>query len=318
MVANPTRRLTSRLKARHITPGHLFIELNGLFKSIIKALRPHQWAKNSLMFLPLLLAHSVTVAAVLSELFAFACFSLAASASYMVNDLLDIESDRRHPGKRFRPFAAGDLSAFTGICLIVFFLFAAFAGASLLPVRFLIWLSVYLVSTLAYSFYLKRVPLVDVIVLSGLYTLRIEAGAATTHTPISDWMAGFSIFLFLALAFVKRFAELENLRAKAVPPRNGRGYRVSDIEQLRAFGTASSYAAVVVFAIYINGPNVAQLYRHHGFLWLIVPLQILWLSRVWLLASRGELNEDPVAFALTDRMSLLIGAAVALLALLAV
>ena len=161
---------------------------------------------------------------------------------------------------------------------------------------------------------MKRVALVDVLVLSGLYTLRLLAGGAATHTVISHWLAGFSIFLFLSLAFVKRFAELENLRASGSPPKNGRGYLVADMQQLRGFGTASAYAAVVVFANYISGRDVVKLYHEPGRLWLIVPLMILWLSRIWLLASRGELNEDPVLFAVTDRMSLLIGAAVVAIA----
>jgi len=175
----------------------------------------------------------------------------------------------------------------------------------------------YLVTTLAYSLWLKRIALVDVLVLSGLYILRLLAGGAATLTPISHWLAGFSLFLFLSLAIVKRFAELENLRVRNATPKNGRGYLLADLEQLRSFGTASAYAAVVVFAIYISGLDVMKLYRNPPLLWLMVPLMLLWLNRVWLLASRGELDEDPVAFALTDKMSLLIGAAVAAIGLLA-
>jgi 4-hydroxybenzoate polyprenyltransferase len=158
----------------------------------------------------------------------------------------------------------------------------------------------------------------DVLILSGLYTLRMMAGSAATGTHISHWLAGFSMFLFFSLAIVKRFAELENLRASNSVPRNGRGYLVADIEQLRSFGTASAFAAVVIFAIYISGSDVTVLYRDPSRLWLIMPLMILWLCRVWLLASRGELHEDPVVFALTDGMSLLIGAAVAVIVLLAI
>jgi len=156
-----------------------------------------------------------------------------------------------------------------------------------------------------------------VMVLSGLYILRLLAGGAATQTQISHWLAGFSMFLFLSLAIVKRFAELENLRASSSTPKNGRGYLLADLPQIRSFGTASAYAAVVVFAIYISGPDVVKLYRQPRLLWLIVPLMILWLNRVWLLASRGVLDEDPVAFALTDRMSQCIGIAVAVIALLA-
>ena len=158
----------------------------------------------------------------------------------------------------------------------------------------------------------------DVLVLSGLYTLRLLAGSAATDSHISPWLAGFSIFLFFSLAIVKRFAELENLRSTGLPPRNGRGYLVADIDQLRSFGTSSAFAAVMIFAIYISGSDVMKLYRRPQLLWLIMPFMILWLCRVWLLASRGELSEDPLVFALTDRMSLAIGAAIAAIALLAI
>ena len=188
----------------------------------------------------------------------------------------------------------------------------------MLPPAFTGWLLLYLGTTLAYSWFLKRIALVDVLVLSGLYTLRLLAGSAATESHISDWLAGFSIFLFFSLAIVKRFAELENLRSSGLPPRNGRGYLIADADQLRSFGTASAFAAVMVFAIYISSSDVVVLYRRAQLLWLIMPLMILWLCRIWLLASRGELDEDPLVFAFTDRMSLVIGTAVAAITLLAV
>ena len=284
----------------------------------MKAARIHQWAKNLLIFLPLLLAHGVTLRRLLTALLAFICFSLTASATYIINDLLDIEADRRHARKRTRPFASGDLSALAGLLTVVVLLSVALLGIRALPEMFYAWLLLYLVTTLAYSLYLKRIAIVDVLVLSGLYTLRLQAGSAATQTPISHWLAGFAIFLFLSLAIVKRFAELENLRATGAHPKSGRGYLLADIEQIRSFGTASAYASVVIFAIYISGRDVVTLYHRSFLLWFIVPLMILWLSRVWLLASRGELNEDPVVFALSDGMSLLIGAAVAAVTLLAI
>jgi 4-hydroxybenzoate polyprenyltransferase/phosphoserine phosphatase len=318
MVANPSMGLRARLLARRIRPVREFQERSGTMISVLKALRPHQWVKNLLIFLPLLLSHVFAINRLLTALLAFCCFSLTASATYIVNDLLDIEADRRHLKKRRRPFASGDLSAFTGAGIAAACLLLAFGGARLLSADFNGWLLFYLGTTLAYSLYLKRVALVDVLILSGLYTLRLLAGGAATHTPISHWLAGFSTFLFFSLAIVKRFAELENLRASGAPPRNGRGYLVADIDQLRSFGTASAFAAVVIFAIYISGSDVIMLYHKPQLLWLIVPLMLLWLCRVWLLASRGELDEDPVVFALTDRMSLCMGAAVAVIALLAV
>jgi 4-hydroxybenzoate polyprenyltransferase/phosphoserine phosphatase len=317
MVANPSLRLRMRLKARGIRPAHLFLERVPAFKSVWKAVRPHQWAKNLLIFIPLLCSHALTRGKLLTALAAFCCFSLTASSAYIVNDLLDMEADRRHPRKRLRPFAAGDLSAFTGIVIAALFLAVGLVGAHLLPGRFFAWLLIYLATTLAYSLYLKRIALVDVLALSDLYILRLLAGGTVTQTPISHWLAGFSMFLFLSLAIAKRFAELENLRASNAVPRNGRGYLVNDLDQLRSFGTASAYAAVVVFAIYISGPDVVKLYHQPRLLWLTVPLMILWLNRVWLLASRGEMDEDPVAFALTDSMSQVIGIVVVAVALLA-
>jgi 4-hydroxybenzoate polyprenyltransferase len=173
-------------------------------------------------------------------------------------------------------------------------------------------------STAAYSARLKRIPIVDVLVLSGLYTLRLLAGSSATSSHISHWLGGFSVFLFFSLAIAKRFAELQNLLASQSVPKNGRGYILSDIEQLRAFGTSSAFAAVIIFANYISGRDVVVLYRNATLLWMILPLMILWLCRVWLLASRGKLDEDPVVFALTDRMSLLIGIAAIVVTLLAV
>jgi len=317
MVANPSLGLRMGMRTRGIRPTRLFEERRSPLQAMLKAMRVHQWAKNLLIFVPLLLSHGLSIARLLTALLAFLCFSFAASATYMVNDLLDIEADRRHARKRLRPFASGDLSAVAGLGAVVVLLLLALSGARFLAAGFYGWLLLYLASTLAYSLYLKRIALVDVLVLSGLYTLRLQAGSAATQTPISHWLAGFSVFLFLSLAIVKRFAELENLRASNSPPKNGRGYLVADIEQLRSFGTSSAYAAVVVFSIYISSQSVMTLYRKPSLLWLMVPLMLLWLSRVWLLASRGQLNEDPVVFALTDRMSLLIGVVVVVVALLA-
>jgi 4-hydroxybenzoate polyprenyltransferase/phosphoserine phosphatase len=317
MIANPTVRLRMRLKSRGIQPARVFVEQEPVVRSIFKALRPHQWAKNLLIFIPLLCSHAITSAKSWAALAAVGCFCLTASSAYILNDLLDIEADRRHPRKRLRPFAAGHLSGFMGLVIALLLMVVGLAGAAELPGSFFPCLLAYLATTFAYSVYLKRVVLVDVMVLSGLYILRLFAGSSVTQTPISQWLAGFSMFLFLSLAMVKRFAELENLRAAGAVPKNGRGYLLADLDQLRSFGTASAYAAVVIFAIYITGTDVTNLYHRHRMLWFTVPLMILWLNRVWLLASRGELNEDPVAFALTDLMSQLIGAAVLLIVLLA-
>jgi 4-hydroxybenzoate polyprenyltransferase len=169
-----------------------------------------------------------------------------------------------------------------------------------------VWLGIYAVTTTAYSFVLKRIVLMDVIVLSLLYTIRIFTGSAASGVPVSNWLGGFSVFFFLSLAFVKRFAELENLKMRDMAPSNGRGYIVSDIEQLRSFGTAAGYASVVVLMLYINNLD-QRLYHHPSRLWLLLPVLLMWISQLWLLASRGELNEDPVVYAITDKRSILLG-----------
>ncbi|MFP5227382.1 MAG: UbiA family prenyltransferase [Acidobacteriota bacterium] len=319
MIANPVPPLRARLRSHGVTVEREFQDRRTTARAVLKALRLHQWAKNILIFVPMLLAHALRAGAFAEAALAFVSFSLCASATYIVNDLLDIESDRRHPRKRSRPFAAGDLSAITGVLIGAAFLGGSIAiAAALLPAAFLLWLFLYLVGTLSYSLVLKRVVLVDVLVLSGLYTVRMLAGSSATQVPISPWLAAFSVFLFLSLAMVKRFSELQNTRALGQAVANGRGYLLGDIEQLRSFGTASAYAAVVVFSFYIGDSGKAgTLYRHPIRLWLITPLMIYWISRVWLLASRGELDEDPVIFAVTDRISLFTGFAVAVIAALA-
>ena len=333
MVANPHRSLSSALRSASIVPALTFTDQASTLKAWLKAIRLHQWAKNTLIFLPLILAHTRSAALFLGAAIAFLSFGLCASATYIVNDLLDLEADRKHISKRRRPFAAGDLSPLAGAVVICLFLLTSLVLAIALPhviaglapdvalrfpYKFLQWMGVYLVSTLAYSLYLKRRVLLDVIVLSGLYTVRILAGSAATGVVVSTWLAAFSIFFFLSLAFVKRFAELENLIQRNANPSNGRGYRTTDIEQLRSFGTASAYASVVVLTLYIsNLADSAHLYRHTTRLWLLVPILLLWLSRLWLLASRGDLHEDPVVYAITDRRSLALGVLVMAVVLLA-
>jgi 4-hydroxybenzoate polyprenyltransferase/phosphoserine phosphatase len=318
MVANPTLSLRLALHFRRIPVARIFLHKQPLTRTLLKAIRIHQWAKNILLVVPLLLSHKLRPEAIGAAVAAFFCFSFIASANYLFNDLLDIESDRRHPAKRFRPFAAGDLPVLSCVTLALALVAAAVALLPILPHQFLLWLGVYIVSTTAYSFYFKKIALVDVLLLSGLYTLRLLAGGAATRTVISPWLAAFSIFLFLSLAMVKRFSELENLRERGAAGTHGRGYLAGDLQQIRSFGTSSATAAVLVFMMYIARPDVTVLYKHADRLWLIVPLMLFWLYRVWFLGSRGEMDEDPVIFALRDRVSLAVGACVLTVALLAV
>jgi 4-hydroxybenzoate polyprenyltransferase len=315
MVANPTFSLRLALRTRQIPVARTFVDRRPLLRTLLKAIRLHQWAKNTLLLLPVLLSHKLYPEIISAAIAAFFCFSFMASANYLVNDMLDIESDRHHPSKRFRPFASGDLPVSGGIALVFLLVAASLAIVPWLPREFAIWLGVYIVSTTAYSFYLKKLALVDVLTLSMLYTLRLLAGGAATGIEISHWLAGFSIFLFLSLAMVKRFSELETMRQRGVAATYGRGYQVADFEQIRAFGTSCATAAVVVFSLYISRFDVTVLYKHAGRLWLIVPLMLFWLYRIWLLGSRGEMDEDPVVFALRDRVSLAVGVAVVAVAI---
>jgi 4-hydroxybenzoate polyprenyltransferase/phosphoserine phosphatase len=316
-VANPTLGLRLSLRGSGRSAARSFDDSRPLLPTLLKAIRLHQWAKNILLFFPLLLSHQIGLRTLLPAIAAFFCFSFVASANYLVNDLLDIENDRHHHRKRLRPFAAGDLPVPLGVALALLLLAASCSILPLLPLAFAEWLLVYIITTTAYSLYLKRIVLIDVLVLSGLYALRMMAGGAATGTFISPWLTSLAVFLFLSLAMVKRFSELSTLREQGVTNSHGRGYRVDDLEQIRSFGTASAYASVVVFSLYITRPDVEDLYHHSGRLWLIVPLMLYWLHRVWLLASRGELDEDPVIFALRDGISLTIGVIIAILAVYA-
>jgi 4-hydroxybenzoate polyprenyltransferase len=283
-------------------------------KSLGKALRIQQWATNLLVFVPLLLAHSFRPALVLNALAAFFCFCTIASSSSILIDLLDLESNGLHLKERSRTVVAGDMSVQAGLAISGLLAALSFAVAAHLPRRFPSFVLFYLIVTLAYSLKLQRVVLVDVITLSGLYTVRMVAGSVATHISISPWLAAFSTFFFLNLAMVKRFTELQNLHERDAHPTKATGYLLNDIEQVRGFGTASAYASIVIFALYINGHDVSALYHHPARMWLMMPFLILWVSRVWLLASRGTLHEDPAVFALTDRMSLLLGLAMGLIA----
>ncbi|MBS1813267.1 MAG: UbiA family prenyltransferase [Acidobacteria bacterium] len=327
MVANPHWRLLRALRNDKVQPARHFLDRSHRLKAFIKAVRLHQWAKNILIFVPLCLAHMLTPNRIVAAITAFFSISFCASATYIINDLLDIEADRRHPRKNRRAFASGDLSPITGVAIIAVFLAIAIALAVALPYiyrslpgvdgakeildphyPFLLWLTVYTVSTLAYSIRLKRMMLVDVLVLSGLYTVRIVAGANATDVVVSPWLAAFSIFFFLSLAFVKRFSELYMMAERNIEKPSGRGYHVEDLEQIRSFGTAAGYAGVVVLTMYISTPDNVQLYRHATRLWLLAPVLLLWISRIWMTTSRGEMHEDPVVYAILDKRSWILGA----------
>lgn len=286
----------------------------------LRALRIEQWVKNLLIFLPVLLAHRIGEWDLFSRsLLAFFAFGFAASAGYIVNDLLDLEADRAHPRKRHRPFASGELSSAAGLMVAPLLLATGMALALFLPGGALAALGAYLILTTIYSLLLKQIALLDMLALAALYTLRIFAGALATGVPVSEWLLAFSIFVFLSLAAVKRYAEVLRLRRETsnIARVAGRGYYPADLELIRPLGLTSGTIAVLVLALYINSATVTRLYSRPALLWLIGPLLWFWISRVWLLAHRGELKEDPVFFAVRDPVTWGVAAAAGVVILLA-
>lgn len=276
-------------------------------RPVLRAVRLHQWAKNLLIFVPLVLSHRFTDTTALWHAgLAFLAFGLCASAMYVINDLVDCEADRQHPDKRHRPFAAGDLSTGFGLGLAPLLLLAGFALASLVSLSFAGLLLAYVTTTLLYTFVFKPLAVLDVIVLAGLYTLRIVAGAVAIQSPITYWLLAFSLFLFFSLALVKRYAELHNLQNRQEARSQRRGYQASDLPLVSNMGLTSAYLSVLIFALYLNEPGIQARYSTPVWLWVATPTLLYWLSRIWLLASRGRLHEDPVLFAVRDRVSYLI------------
>jgi 4-hydroxybenzoate polyprenyltransferase len=269
-----------------------------------KLLRVHQWAKNALVFVPLATAHRFDLPALGAAIAAFVAFSLAASAIYIVNDLADIDADRKHPTKKNRPLAAGTLPAAAALYVAGGLVLAAIAIAFLVTSEFMAVLGFYLVLTTAYSFYLKRKMLVDVIALAILYTTRVIAGAAAAAVPLSAWLLVFSIFIFTTLALTKRYVELAARIDGDLPDPSNRDYRKSDLSVVAALAAGAAFNAVTVFALYISSDAVHHLYRRPDALWLICPILMYWLSRILMLAHRRALDDDPVLFALKDLNSL--------------
>ena len=316
-----------------VTPGALLrqsltklgkpVEIIGTRTSTLKAvwreLRPHQWVKNILLAVPLILAHEFFA---LDKLFAlavaFLAFSACASSVYVMNDLMDLEADRAHPRKRLRPLASGALPLPFGPLLVVSLLATAFSVSFVcLPLLFVGFLVVYLVLNVLYSGWLKKKIMVDVLLLAGFYTLRILAGGIAVAVTVTEWLMAFSMFFFLSLAFVKRYAELSRLQLSESKKAPGRGYYVADLSLIESMGPNCGFLAVLVLALYIHSPHIKPAYNSVIPLWLLCPLLLYWISRIWFLAKRGVLTEDPVLFALKDKPSLLVGIMAVLLLILA-
>lgn len=276
---------------------------------LLRALRPHQWVKNLLVFLPMVLGHRFDLPTLLAVAWSFVTFSACASAVYLVNDIVDLPADRDHPTKRSRPIAGGAVAVPTARAVAAGLVIVALgiSWATLPPLHLVILLA-YLAANLAYTGWLKRRPIVDVLVLAGMYALRVEAGGVAAEVPLSEWLLGFLLFFFTSLAFAKRCAELRG--SAAAPGRiTGRGYQADDLSLLETLGATSGYVSVVVLALYMNSEQMRQIYGGNRLLWLLCPLVLFWISRVWLIVRRGALDEDPVVFALRDRVSLLVAAA---------
>jgi 4-hydroxybenzoate polyprenyltransferase len=294
-------------------PGEVF-----RFKDFLQTIRIHQYAKNLLIFLPLLLSHELgQLHLVINCILGFVAFCLFASSAYLVNDLFDLESDRRHHAKRHRALAAGRLSIQHGILLAVTLFILAGLIALQLASAFGYLLLLYYVLTLAYSINLKRHALIDVIVLSGLYTLRILAGMTLIVHGYSDWLILFSLFFFTSLAFAKRYAELHHLSQRNLTHSHGRGYHTGNLAIIKIFGIASGYISLLVLALYLNSEQATRWYAHPRLLYAICPILLYWLSLIWLQASEGKLHEDPVVHALKDKVSWTVVILVIIVALIA-
>ncbi len=282
-------------------------------KAMIRAMRPHHWLKNGLVFVPILLNHDVfDVAALGHGAVAFLAFSLLASAIYLLNDIVDVEADRRHPTKCKRPLAAGEISEAQAYAAVPLLVITSFALSWLLPrpQLFAMALGAYLVLALAYLFVLKRKLLVDVLGLAALHTLRILAGNAAAAIPLSSWLLAFSMFLFLSLALVKRYAELRITQDQSGLKKAGRGYHAEDIEALSQLGMASGCTCALIMALYVDSAAVKELYRHPELIWLICPIILYQMARIWFLARRGQMPDDPLVFMIRDWRSQLMGAVV--------
>lgn len=308
VVVNGSMSLTESAK-RRTTVARCFPANVSALRELLRCLRPHQWIKNLIIFVPLLTAHQLGNRPTLSQAaLAFLAFCLCASGVYLLNDVLDLDADRHHPAKRHRPFARGTLPLQVGLFGAPALLVIALGVALLLSPGFAAVLLGYFIVATAYSLRLKQIALLDVFCLAGLYTVRLVAGHVATGIAWSAWLLVFSMFIFLSLALMKRFQELHSLRQKNGLEIKGRGYTAGDLELVTTLGLVSGFIAVLVLALYVNSDQVAKLYAHPTVLLLVCPLLLYWIARVWFLAHRGQMHDDPTAFAFKDWVSYVIGA----------
>ncbi len=280
---------------------------------VLKAMRPHQWLKNMLVFVPMLANHSFSIVALLQGLLAFIAFGLVASSGYILNDLLDLGPDRAHVRKRNRPLASGRLPVPQGTMLFPVLLALGLLFAATLGAQFFAVIGFYFIMTMSYSLWLKRKVIVDICVLAGLYTLRIVAGGVATSVVLSIWLLAFSMFFFFALAAVKRQAELVHMGASGQKKAAGRGYGLPDLPIVSQMAISSGLLSVLVLALYINSPEVQMHYSQPTLLWGVCVLLLFWVTRVVFITHRGKMTDDPLVFAVTDRTSQVVFAGMAAL-----
>ena len=290
---------------------HVFEERRPFWRMFIKAMRCHQWLKNVLIFSPMLLAHQFQkTSCIIDSLLAFFAFSFAASSIYVLNDLFDLSADQHHPRKCKRPFAAGELPISFGAVMMPLLVAASIAFCIFLPARFALVLLIYYIITTLYSWRLKQVAIADLLTLAILYTMRIIAGSVGTEIPSSQWFIEFAIFLFFSLAIVKRISELIDMQEdeEADHSKRERGYSHDDQPLLLALGAASGYLSVLVFTMYLGSEKAQEIYTNPHYLWIFCPLLLYWITRIWHLAWRGKVDDDPLAFAAKDPQTYLVGA----------
>ncbi len=306
VLVNPSR--STKAKALKLKNAILVIEnKKSFFKSILKQIRVYQWIKNILLFLPPLLAHVTDIDIYQQAILAFVSFSFTASSIYILNDLLDLESDRAHKRKRFRPIAAGNISIpIAVLTFLILIVSSGFISIGFLPLEYSLVLFLYFISNLLYSFKLKQIYLIDIVILASLYTLRIYAGSLAVTVPASKWLLAFSMFMFLSLAFLKRYTELLDLKTHNKEKAKGRGYSVDDISLVQSFGTGAGLLSILVYTLYIESNSITLLYKRPEFLYIIAPLLLIWVSRLWFKANRGEMHDDPIVFTAKDKISYII------------
>ena len=329
LIANSTSSLEQKVRGQNLSIERIGDPHSNLFKAAIKACRPHQWAKNALLFIPILTAHLYgNSQLLLNTVLAFLSMGMCASTVYVLNDLLDLESDRKHHSKKRRPIPSGRLPIHISLFLPPVLLVSSYCIAwFVLNPTFTALLTLYLIITSAYSLYLKQKILVDVFLLAGLYSMRIIIGASVACEPngplfagfieLSNWLITFSTLFFLSLAMAKRYSELHNLAQTDRERPAGRSYHINDRPLISQLGVTSGFLAVLVFALYIHSDKSTALYHNPEALWLICPSILYWVTYVWLVTTRGKMREDPVTFAIKDKISYLVGVAIVIAPLLA-